>query len=242
MGFGFSDRAAMDFPGNSNTERNAPKQPQPPGEGAPKAADGTKKKSADRVVSGKVTTQKKPIGERFKSMFVTDGAGYADFLVQKVLIPKMKDTLDTIITQALNGIAQGIQEAIHGGPAPDHKTGRVTTSYGTGRPVINYNRISTSSTVTRSSEEPRIIRRSNVLQDIIVPTREDCDAVIGELTEIVQSIGHCTVGDLYTCVGITPNQTDEGWGWSNLAGSGGRRLTTGDYLLVMPRPIQIQNY
>jgi len=243
MGFGFSDRAAMEnFPGNSNSARMH-KPTDKPEEAKTEAA--APKKSADRVVTGKVSTKKKPIGERFKSMFITDGAGYAEFLVQKVLIPKAKDTLDTIITQALNGIAQGIQEAIHGGPAPDHKTGRTTTVIGGNRPpLINYNQISrSSSTITRSTQaEPRILRRSNVLEDIVLPTREDCNAVIGELTEVIQSVGHCTVGDLYVCVGIQPNQTDEGWGWNNLRGAGARQLTTGEYVLVMPKPIEIQTY
>jgi hypothetical protein len=78
--------------------------------------------------------------------------------------------------------------------------------------------------------------------DIELDSREQGENIIEELTAVIDGVGHCTVGDLYATIGMQPNQTDEGWGWDSVQAARVRlQPSTGRYLLMMPRPIEIQN-
>lgn len=199
-----------------------------------------------QVVTGKVTQRKKPLGSRMKEMFFSGGGedvGFIEHLAQSVIVPKIKDMLLTLVKQTLDTIEQSAEEVVHG----KTRTGTTrTVSSVTRRPVHNYNApyrssptrspVRSASPVTRAK-----IRRSNQIQDIILGSIEETDAVIEELSALIDDVGHCTVGDLYVVVGITPNATDEGWGWTDIRHALPRLLSTDEYLLVMPPPIPIEN-
>ncbi|QEQ93916.1 hypothetical protein SEA_KARDASHIAN_51 [Streptomyces phage Kardashian] len=243
------------LPGNSHSEK-LKKEQQKAGEseqvgplpGAQKQYDEHQKdgepKQVRKVVTGTVRQRRKPLGTRLKEMFASeDGDTFGHYLVENVVVPMMKDMVLSVITQTADGIRGGIEERLFGSSTQSRTR---TTSYGTGRPVVNYTRYSSSSTNRPSSRPsthaPRItVRRSNKIQDIILGTREDGEDVLDELKDKVDGFGHCTVGDLYTAVGITPTSTDHGWGWDDLDQARVRRLATDEYLLVMPRPIEIEN-
>lgn len=201
-------------------------------------------KQVKKVVTGTVRQRRKPLGTRLKEMFASEnGDSFGQYLVDNVVVPMMKDMVLSVITQTADGIRGGIEERLFGASTQERTR---TTSYGTGRPVVNYTRYSSSSTNRPSGRStppaPRItVRRSNKVQDIILGTREDGEDVLDELRDKVDGFGHCTVGDLYTAVGITPTSTDHSWGWDNLDQARVRRLATDEYLLVMPSVIEIRN-
>jgi hypothetical protein len=219
----------------------APEQPQAEGTSEGQAQT---KKTADKVVKGKVIQRKKPLGKRFKEMFGGNGEeSFGQYLVSNVVEPMIKDMILSIITQTADGIRGGIEERLFG-EAQTRSTR--TVSHGTGRPRVNYTRYSSSTTPTYRSPNtappaPRIIRRSNVIEDIILETRQEGEDVIAELNEIIASVRHCTVGDLYASVGIRPKTTDEGWGWDDLRSARVTELRSGGYLLLLPPPIPIEN-
>lgn len=234
----------MDFPGNSHTSRIVGND----GEAGTPEADGVSTpKKVEKVVQGKVITRKKPLGVRFKEMFASgNGDSFAEHLVENVVVPMIKDIILSVITQTAEGFKQGLEERLfEGQPRPSRRS-----SYSDGRPPsVAYHRMSSSSTTMRRDSgtrppAPRVIRRSNVVEDIILASREDGDAVREELEAMIDSVGHCTLGDLYDLVGITPKSTDEGWGWTDISRSRINRIPGSnppEFLLTMPRPIPIEN-
>lgn len=224
------------FPGNSNKIRmTEPEKPEAASE----------QKTADKpepITKGKVTHRKRPLGLRFKDMFVTDGRGYAEELVQTIVIPMFKETLDSVIVQMVEGFKKGVQQAIFGDtPRP---SGSVVRSS-----PFNYNKISTTSSTTSirrttggiSSRAP--VRRSNVIKEVTVKDRATGQAVIDELVAMCDSIGHVTVGDYYNLVQVPIMPTDESWGWGvdELAHAQVSKIALGEFLIDMPRPLPIEN-
>lgn len=235
----------MDFPGNSHTSRiEENKDPTPESAKIETASD---PKQVKKVVSGKVSQRPKSLGKRFKDMFVSDSSNFAEHVVENVVVPTVKDMALSIATQMVDGFRQGVEEMLFG---PDGKERRRrTTSYGTGRPVVNYTRYSSTSSVRRTSADRdrpvrgEALRRSNRVKEIIVETRDDGDAVIEELDAIIDNpnVGHCTVGDFYAACGESTRSTDEEWGWTDLSQARVVKLDEDEYLIKMPRPHPIDS-
>jgi hypothetical protein len=228
-----------DFPGNSHSARIS-ETPKPASEKSPE-----ENKPVKKVVSGKVTQRPKPIGKRLKDMFITDGGNFGEYLVEKVVVPMVKDMVLSIIEQSAAGFRQGVEEKLFG-PDDQGNRRRAPTTYGSGRPVVNYTRYSSSSTVRRSADRPpggdTIKRRSNQVKEYILEDREDADMVLEELDAMIDSdLGHCTVGDFYSLMGDRPRSTDEEWGWTDLSTARVTKLSPNEYLIAMPRPKPIEN-
>lgn len=231
----------QDFPGNSHTARTITNS-----QDAEKAEENASDpKKLEKVITGKVVQRKKGLGSRFKEMFFHEDGNFGEYLFEKVIVPKLKDLGLSVLDQFFDGIHQGVEEMFHG---PNGQGRRKTISYGT--PRRNYNAYSASSpsvrreSITRPPGVPRIIRRSNVIEDIILETREDGEAVIEELTAVIDSVGHCTVGDLYSLVDIHPKTTDEGWGWTDISNARCTRIPGAnppEFMLRMPSPRPIEN-
>lgn len=231
----------MEFPGNSINSRIDDKQD--PEQVPEKASMTSESKKVKKVVTGKVTENKPTLGKRFKNMFIHDGGNFAEHVVEKVVVPMVKDMALSIATQMVDGFRQGVEEMLFG---PDGREKRSrTTSYGTGRPVVNYTRYSSSSTVRRSERDRdrgENNRRSNRVKEIIVESREDGDAVLEELDAIIDSqVGHCTVGDFYAACGESTVSTDEEWGWTDLSNARVSKISRDEYLITMPRPRAIDS-
>jgi hypothetical protein len=234
------------LPGNSHTSKLKQQQATGPekaeGSQAISDAEGDAPKQVKKVTSGKVTTRRKPLSQQFRDMFSNkDEQSFIDYLLNDVAVPMVQELMVNIVAQTMDGIKNGVEDRITGNRT---KSSTSRTSYGTGRPV-NYNaqyRTTPARTVVRASAPaPRVtIRRSNRIQDIILSRREDGLDVLDELKDKIEGFGHCTVGDLYTTVGVVPKSTDQEWGWDNLEEGRVRRISDDEYQLVLPRPIEIQ--
>lgn len=234
-----------DFPGNSHTSRMTEKKDQAQEPEKSKTTSGTKK--VEKVVTGRVTQREKKVGARLKDMFIQDGGNFGAFLVEKVIVPMAKDMILSVIEQTANGFRQGLEEKLFG---PDENGRRSrTTSYGASRAPVNYTRYSTSSSTIRRGDtstrpsyhrSPSAVRRSNNVKEFIVETREDGDLVLEELDAVIETVGHCTVGDFYSTMGENTTSTDEGWGWTDLSGARVSKLSADEYLITMPRPRPIE--
>ncbi|AXQ61287.1 hypothetical protein SEA_LIBERTYBELL_46 [Streptomyces phage LibertyBell] len=238
----------MDFPGNSikqtiNAETSTEENPAAGGpvEGSVAAKGERLKKVAD------AKTPKKTFGQSLRSVFVPDGKSMTDYFVNEILIPQAKDIVISVATdtvdgfkmmfsQAADSIKDGIQERMFG--EFRRRPRSTTTSYGTGRPVVNYGAYSktTSRTETTRETRPILARRSNRLQEVRVETRDIGDQVLEHLDGKITETGFATVGDFYDLVGITPVHTDDSWGWGDLSQARVERLAVDDYLIKMPTP------
>lgn len=225
------------FPGNSHTSRMVKNDQE-------NSEDISEPKKAKSVVTGKVIERKKPLGTRVKDLFVNDGGSFAEYLVEKVVVPMMKDMVLSVITQTADGFRQGLEEKLFG-PNDQRPRGR-TVGYNGGRAPVNYTRYSSGSPMGRRDPNtrppgPYSARRSNVVKEFIVESREDADAILEELDAVIDTVGHCTVGDFYSTMNEAPETTDESWGWTNLAGARVSKLGMHEFLITMPRPRVIDN-
>jgi hypothetical protein len=232
----------MDFPGNSNAARIVVEKT-PEGETEKETSDEPKK--VEKVVAGRAIKRKKPLGTRVKDMFINDGGNFGGYLVEKVIVPRMKDMVLSIITQTADGFAQGLEEKMFGSEGRARRTR--PTNYGSGRQPVNYTRYSNPpSTTMRRDNYTRppgtgYVRRSNMVQDIIVETRDDGDIILTQMDTMIDRYGHATVGDFYGFAGERPVPTDEEWGWISLAGARVEKLNSEEFRIVMPRPHPIES-
>ena len=230
------------LPGNSHSAKLRKEQQNAGETETSEATETTENETPKKVVSGKVVTKRKPLGVQLKEMFASEGdQSFLGYLIDDVAIPMIQETIVTVISSTLDGIKNGIEDRITGGRS-ENRTTR-TTSYGTGKRV-DYNAQYRASrpSVRSAAPAPRMtIRRSNRVVDIFLETREDGMDIIEELQGKIDGFGHCTVADLYSCIpDMEIKTTDEAWGWDDLNDARVRRLATGQFQLVVPRPIPIQ--
>lgn len=204
-----------EFPGNRSKDKEHARHHREP------------EKKVERVAQGEVLRRKKPLGRRFRDTFFGgDARGVWEFITGDVLIPSLKDTIADVVTQ---GIERMIFDDVR---SSSRRGGR----YRDPRGHVRYDRYS-------SRDEPRnMSRRSRASHDfdeIILDSRVEAEEVVDRLFDLVSKYESATVGDLYELVGVSGNYTDNKWGWDDLRGAGVTRLSSGGYLLDLPRPIPL---
>jgi hypothetical protein len=188
-------------------------------------------KKVTRVVSTPARRRKKPLSAKFKEVFIGGEANSVwEYILFDVVIPAAKDMVTDAITQ-------GVERLVFGDSRPP---GRRTSYRPGGYGYTNYNRFSTSRSTRddpRDRRDPRESnrRRSNQIDDIILSSRQEAEDVIDQMFAILQKYDQVTVSDVLEMVGVTPQFTDEKWGWTELRGLSARRINNG-YLLDLPRP------
>lgn len=199
----------------SNSKFSKPAQPEP-----------EEKKPLEKVVTGEVKMQKKPLGEKIKSIFVmTDFKDIRDYAWYDLIIPGLKAGMLALFEMSLYGSVK-------------YKTGR--SSFG----GIDYSRISGSGfadrTRGRNSSDRNHPRERNVLdlKDIVLQSRAEGAAVILQLKERITECGAASVGDLYDLLGEKCDFTAESFGWKDLSAAN-IRAVRGGFLLELPRPIYL---
>lgn len=207
---------AEEFPGNSNRDKERPKQ-----------ARREPEKKIERVTQGRVQRRKKPLLRRMKEIFF-GGEGVWDFLANTVIVPSMQDIFHDVITQGAERMIYR-DDYSPGGRRRYHRRDP--------RGHVRYDRYSSR------HDEPRNISRrgraSHNFDEIILDSRIEAEEVIDSMFELIQQFEEVTVADLYELVGITGNYTDQKWGWDDLTGAGATRLSGGGYLLDLPKPIPL---
>jgi hypothetical protein len=206
----------------------------------------TEKPAEEEVFEGRVAFKRKTFGERLKTMFFTDGKSFVEHLVENVVIPMGKDIILSVIVQVGDNTKRGFEQMLfpNGSSVNDVRTSRPSGP-------ISYNNIHRSSTVIRrSSVTPEYhrpqSRHSNMLEDLAFEYRSDAQKLVLHLQDLIEELGHCSVGDLYEYVDPDKIQpTDEAWGW---AGNDMDRVYIrqdrgGGVLLTLPdpRPIKQRN-
>lgn len=214
MGFSSKGIFMDEFPSNTHSEKSKPE------------------KKIERIVTGNVARRKKPLGTRFRELFFggEDAQSVWNYIFVDVLVPAAKNTLYDAVTQAtersLYGEIRGARARAHGvQPSPFGK--------------VSYDRYSSGS-LRRPQDDPRPTlskqaRSAFDFDEIILDTRAEAEGVIGQLIEIISNYGATSVADLYSMIGITPEHTDNKWGWTDLRGASALKVRAG-YLLDLPRP------
>jgi len=177
-----------------------------------------KKEKLEKIVTGTVKSKKK---NGFLSSFLTgDMLDIKDYVIQDVLIPAVKNTIEDIIT---NGISMLLNNG--------------ETRRGSNRRSSTSSRISYRSYYEREESERDRGRRRETgysYDDVILESRAEAEEVIARLDELIDVYGMASVADLYDLVGISGQYTDNKYGWTDVRSASHVRVRDG-YLLKMPR-------
>jgi hypothetical protein len=195
----------------------------------PRRQEEKEDKKLEKVVTGPVARRKPSLGRRIREMFVGgDAQSVGGYVLIDILIPAVKDTLADMVSQ-------GIERMLFGeARSTSRRTGyRPGGSSG----YVAYQRYSSSrSQERREDPRPRLRSKgSHNFDDIILATRVEAEQVIDRMFDLLAKYEQVAISDLYEMVGITPQYTDERWGWTELRGAGVQRTMNG-YLLDLPRP------
>lgn len=192
----------ISFPSNAHNRRETPRE----------------KKKVEKVVTGKVTRQKRGF---FKEFFDSlDFRSIFDYVIYDVLIPSARDTISEAGKASIDMIFHG------------EKKGSRTTREG-GRSHINYGSFSS----INQNNRPRNKGRHD-FDDIRIPSRGEAEEVLSHLADLVYDFGEASVADFYDLVGITEDYTDKYYGWRDLRDACVVPYR-GEYLIKLPKPIQL---
>lgn len=205
-----------EFPGNSKKQQKAA-QPQ--------------EKQVVKVISGEAVRRKKPLGTRFKELFITgdDSRNVFEYMMTEHVRPGIKDLIFDAATGGLERkfYPEGSSYRRRGAQSPvSNGLGLLTNYAGVSRGPAGQDR-----------PEPRMSRRGRATHnfgEVLIPTKPEAELVLETMYEIIGRHEECTVADLLQMVGETPQFTDEKWGWTSLEGSRPRRAPGGGYVLDLP--------
>lgn len=179
-----------------------------------------------KIVSGEVIKRKRPLGQRIKGVFF--GGEFKDavrYISRDVLLPAFKNLI-------VDATSKGVERVIYGETAPRRRP------LDLGRPRFQYNQPVDRGYTPRSAmlpDQPPIAqsRRSIQPNEIVLQTRDDAEAVLEQLGNLIEKYEAASVADLNELLGLPSVYTDNNWGWTTLGFSGIQQVRDG-YLLVLP--------
>lgn len=193
-------------------------------------------KKIDRIIEGEVVRRKKSLGKRFKEIFI---GGESKIIRNKVwyeiLVPAAKDLFVDAVREAVELRVFG--EARYGSRR------RTSSGRNNGSPnYVNYGgQYSQNTPRDRQHDlnEFRSVshktRASHHFDEIILATRAEANEVLDTLFNLIAKYEVASVTDLYTMLNITPEYTDNKWGWIDIDGADVSQVR-GGYLLNLPKP------
>lgn len=174
------------------------------------------------VVTKTAKTKKKSELSKLKSSIISDDAGNVkSYIMSEVFIPAAKKLIADIVTNGIDIILYG-------------ETGHSRRTNGASR--VSYGKMYDE----RRDVVPRRDRSPVDYDDIVYDTRGDAEAVLDGLSDMIETYGHATVGDLYDLSGITTNNyVVNKYGWTNIASADVIRAIGGGFMIRLPkaRPI-----
>ena len=185
------------------------------------------KKEIKAVVNGKVTKKKKGIGSKIGAVLFDDNnvGDVKEYVIFDVIVPAVKNAIS-------NAITGGIDMLLFGERRSD--SSRSSGSRG-------YTSYSSRSTSRRDSSRQGYRRQSLFeLDDILLPTKLDATSVIDNMFNILDEYGVVSVADYYALVGEPSNYQMNAWGWENLTNVYTQRTRSGEYKIILPKPINIK--
>lgn len=189
-----------------------------------KKASVQEEKRVEKVVRGKVKTQKNN-KRKLADLFISEDAGNVkNYIFLDVIIPAVKKAIYDLVVGALD-------MSLYGGRGGG---GRRSTADKVS--YRDYNSVSRRD--TRSYESARTTSGYSY-DDIVLETRGEAEAVLTRMDEIMEEYEIVRVADLYDLVGITGEHTDNKYGWTNIRNAKIVRVRDG-WKIEMPRALPIR--
>jgi hypothetical protein len=174
--------------------------------------------------------QKKSLTQSIAQMFVGSEESVGSYILQEVLLPAAKSTIQDMVESA-------IQMFLYGDAKPrgrDRDRGRSTKiSYG-------------SFYRGRDREDDRRESRSRGgrfnLDEITFEHPKEADDVLSEMMDLLQDYEQVTVADFYELAGVDGGTwADRKWGWEEdqLKRAYCSHVSRGKWALILPKPIEL---
>lgn len=171
------------------------------------------------VANAKVRVHKKTFGEKLKeALFAEDLDNVGIWMIKDVMIPAFKKTVYDMFTGGL-GMMMGYRRP------PDQPNGYYT-SY--------------SSYYSRPQSQPARLESGRYGQpsinptDVVIPSKDQADAILDQLYAILDDYHFVRVADFLELANVRGSYTDNNWGWSDLRGTRVEAVYDG-YILTLPR-------
>lgn len=181
------------------------------------------RKKVQPVVSG-AKIRKKSSGRRIADIFVPDDMEKVkSYILDDVLIPAIKHTIDDLVTNGIGMILYGTARG-----------GRNDKDYRTD--YRSYDRY------YRDDRDSSHVRRGLDYDEVICPTRSKAQHVLDCLEDMIYQYGSACIADLYELAGIPSgnNYTYNNYGWTDIH-SGRVILERDGFLIKLPRPVPLNS-
>lgn len=171
------------------------------------------KPRAEKVVKGEVISRPKPIGSRFKNLFLGGEAKEASrYILGEVLLPAFRNLI-------VDSIRIGTERVVYG-----ESTRRYTPPYSRS-PYAG--RVTYQTPVNRSYPDPREPRQAYIPdqvgsrrrqqgQEVILSTKEEAETVVEMMIDVIDKYDMVSLADFYDLLGLPTNHVDNNWGWTFL--------------------------
>jgi len=212
-----------EFPANSKTSKA-------PTEGKPKQKALPKADVKEKVITGEAIQRKKPLGRRFKDVFLgADIKGASSYIVADVLFPAVRNMV-------VDATTKGIERFVYGetggrrppGPGRPRTTYHSPVERSRGRGVMLPDQPPHYGRPTRRPDRPSG-------NEIVLGSRNEAELVLESLRDVIDKYEVATVSDFHQLVGLPASYVDEKWGWTNLSHVDVQQIREG-YLINMPSP------
>lgn len=188
-------------------------------------------KKASKVISGNVEIS---TGKKVKDAFIQkDAKTIRDYAFFDVFIPSVKRTIYDLITRIFGMALFGDKAGGSGYSASggvDYARPYQQVAYGVNGSVFK--------PATQPTQRP-LSQSGFDYENWVFSNRGDAEAVLNQLTDIIETYGHATIVDLYDSVGKQAPYTAENFGWKTMNGCE-PKLCSGGWRLSMTRPSPIR--
>ena len=185
----------------------------------------------DKIVTGQVIRKPKGIFTRVRHVFLGGEATDAGrYLAGEVLLPAFRNLLVDAIRIGTERIVYG--ESQRSGMLPSNRYAPMT-NYQQARPPYRGARDGGRDRAYLPDQPGLMPSRRNQMPEIILQKREDAEAVLEELMNVIDRYDVASVADLYARLGYQTSHVDNKWGWTNLRDVTIRQNREG-YVLVLP--------
>lgn len=214
-----------EFPGNSKTRKAGDTA-----KAVPKKKAVVTEKVVEKVVKGEAVQAKPSMMRRFKETFFGDDASNVGrYVMRDVILPAVKDLIVDAGTGALERMIFG-----------EVRSKKRQRSGGGSHYQYNTPIGRASSRGRDYPPEPRSARTKHSVTDVILPTREDCEAVIEGMNDILDKYEEASAADFWELIGLPHSHTDNKWGWIGELEFANVQQTRDGWLLVLPEPELIE--
>lgn len=178
-------------------------------------------KNVEKVVTGKVRQVRNKEIKKIKDvMFPGDLNLIGKHVLIDVVAPYAKKTLSDLVNTAMDILLYGESQGHRGASTKASKV-----SY-----QRYYDSKETKSTTMRPSAYSRSAYNYN---DVVLETRGEAEEVLIRMDELMETYGMVSVGDMYDLCGITPEFTDNNYGWKDIHAASVVAVRDG-FLIKMP--------